>query len=450
MTRWMRHRTLLSAPPALLPARRCYTHAASPRRIPVRCGMSGSINVDLYNIDNTPSTTPLLIYLPPFSTSATPEPLPLPAFCRDLPTAVVNYRWKGYSPWEADHEAPRSPTPLADAQPSEVFSAEHQRWPAPIHDTLIAYSWLIKHLEPPAYMRRSVYVYGSYLGASLAASLALTENHPHHRMAVRGCVAFNGVYNWTMFLPNHPMHQQAATGTTGNVLEQFLTPPEDPELQELGDNIEALFTKPEKVFDHFASPCLFFHTPGLLVPPSFADVDNASISRAVYFATLPSPSPSSSPEPRDAAADATEHAAREEMAAQMAALKPLTAPRRSPLMFPPRASTLRIPETLLLHTTPPSPAYLQRRGGRLRKKGPAANSFAHHASELAGLMHKSINRLELKERGKWDEEQDGFDDEAAQRVQVRDVGLNTDFFELPEQGQQAIRTWLEDRMGQHA
>ncbi|KAH7027904.1 uncharacterized protein B0I36DRAFT_328183 [Microdochium trichocladiopsis] len=466
MTRWTTHSPRFLARLVVRPSRRPYSSAV--QRIPVPCGMSGNVIVDLYNLDTATDTAPLLIYLPPFYATPASEPVQLPPFCRELPTAVINYRWAGFSPWEDDvvTPLPSSPSSVAADEVADTLPSEHLQWPAPIHDTTRAYSWLLEQLEPPAYTRRSVYVYGSYLGASLATSLALTENHPHLRMAVRGCVAFNGIYNWTMFLPNHPIHHQARArgGISGSVLDQFITPPEDAELQELGEHAESLFRTPENMFDHFASPCLFFHTPGLLVPPSFDDEDNASISRAVYAATMPSPSPSVAPDepfpdtplplsssPASASSSTEEH---EEMIAQMAALKPLRPPRRHPLIFPPRTSTLKIPEALLLHTSPPPTPFQTRAGGRRKgAKKPAVtatNSFAHQASELAAVMHKSINRLEIRERRQWEDDSGEFDEEAARRVQVADVGLSQEFFELPQQGQEMVKTWLEDRMEQHA
>src|SRR5690348_7668693 len=60
---------------------------------------------------------------------------------------------------------------------------------------------------------RPAYIYGSYLGASIAAGLALTESHVpalSRPMTIRGLIAHNGIYNWTMFLPDHPIHKLRA------------------------------------------------------------------------------------------------------------------------------------------------------------------------------------------------------------------------------------------------
>lgn len=401
-------------------------------------------------MDYAPSTSPLLVYLPPFYSGSETQPLPLPSFCRDLPTAVINYRWTGFSPDISNGGSGH----VAAAASS---SSGHLKWPMPVLDTSKALSWLYANLGPPQYERRDVFVYGSYLGASLAASLALTQNHPHRRMTVRGCVAFNGVYNWTMFLDNHLIHKQnrkAASLLSGTVLDQFLTQPGDPGLRKLGDHKRSLFEKPENMFDHFASPCLFFHTPELLAPRTFDKQDDAGISRAIYAATLPPPSPSIPPDEESferggssslSEADREEH---EEFITSLSARKPVRPPMRYGLKFPPRNSTLKIPEALLLHTTrPPWRKWFADDVKLPNKKKPVVtvNSFRLQAKELESLMHKSINRLENEERRMWVGDDVDLVGEAARRAQVADVGPNNDVFELPQQGQDMVRRWLEGR-----
>jgi len=236
-------------------------------------------------------------------------------------------------------------------------------------------------------------------------------------MAVRGCVAYNGIYNWTMFLPDHPINKLLTSGAR-NFLEEILAMPEDPDFQDLRQMVGELFNQPQDLFDPFVSPCLFFHTPNLLVPPSF----NAS--------AIPSGSPL---EGLDLAWLPGEEAE---------ALVPLRQPRKSPLVFPPRKSTLKIPHVLLLHDgVPPLPPSLMRRRQR-RKKDSPGNNFRTQAEELASLMRRSINKVELKERMKWDEDIDYSSDEAHRRVHVHDVGRIGQF----DQGSKVTAAWLEDRM----
>lgn len=302
-------------------------------------------------------------------------------------------------------------------------------WPTPIHDTLFGYEWIINNLCPSNTQRRDVYVYGSFIGASLAASLALTESHAHQRMAVRGLLAFNGIYNWTTFLPDHPVNKvktqsifdtphREAEGTTFHFLKQ---------------QIPGLFKSPTNLFDPFASPVLFFHTAGLLVPNSFTDSTvPSSLLRAI---------------------DALSGDAHAEEPTVETAFK---TPRKGYLAFPPRQSSLKIPESLLLHEVPPpiSTAGLgfgrRRRSRRvLTAKGEKSgvNNFQTQAEELAGMMRRSINKLELKERMKWDEDFDDWDHEAERRVRTADVGrVEGVGFELSEHGQELAVSWLEEKM----
>ncbi|KAJ2992863.1 hypothetical protein NUW58_g2027 [Xylaria curta] len=375
-------------------------------RVTVPVGSSGSVTIDLHNLPKVSSSEPLLVYLPPFSTAAPASDLAqLPRFAQRHATAVIHYRWTEPSLEEEVLEGD-----AADGE-NAVHRRFHPGWPAPIHDTLKAYTWIVENLIPATYARRDVYVYGSYLGASLATSLALTESHPHERMAVRGCVAYNGIYNWTMFLPDHPINKLPKSSSR-NFLEEILTMPGDPDFQEQKQMTRELFPKPSDLFDPFASSCLFFHTPELFVPPSF---DESAVTPGSSSAELPWL-------PEEAVEELT----------------PLKQPRKSPLVFPPRKSTLKIPEILLLHDTPPHlPPSLMRRRQR-RKKNTYGNNFRSQAEELASLMRRSINKIELKERLKWDEDMDEWNDEAQRRIQVHDVGVKGDDI--------VAATWLDERM----
>ncbi|KAI3335540.1 hypothetical protein F4824DRAFT_463814 [Ustulina deusta] len=373
-------------------------------RVSVPVGSSGSVHIDLYNLAKISSSEPLLVYLPPFSTAASARNLiQLPRFAQRHATAVIHYRWTESS---SDPESIKDDAPDSEETAHRRF---HPGWPAPIHDTLKAYTWIVENLAPSTDVRRDIYVYGSYLGASLATSLTLTEAYPHERMAVRGCVAYNGIYNWTMFLPDHPINKLPPSPLR-NFLEDILVSSADPDFQELKQMTRELFNNPSHLFDPFASSCLLFHTPGLLVPASFHE----SAIRPPSLADL-----SRMPEE------------------VIEGLMPPKHPRKSPLLFPPRELTLRIPETLLLHDAAPSlpPSLLRRR--QRRKKDNYGNNFRTQAEELASLMRRSINKIELKERTKWDEDVGQWDDEANWRVQVSQVGDNSD---------SVAAVWLEDRM----
>ncbi|KAI1337067.1 hypothetical protein F5Y15DRAFT_170324 [Xylariaceae sp. FL0016] len=387
-------------------------------RVSVPCGSSGNVFIDLHNIAKVSSSDPLLLYLPPFSTTDPGSSIQLPKLFQSHPTAVIHYRWMTDSPHGKDLSSP------GEGESDALNARFHPGWPAPIHDTLRAYSWITENLSPATYSRRDMYVYGSYLGASLATSLALTETHPHERMGLRGCIAYNGIYNWTMFLPDHPMNKPPKTRSAVDFLEEILEHPGDHDFEELRLEMSELFRTPEDLFDPFASPCLFFHTPGLLVPPAF----DAS--------AIPTPSPLASVSPFNP----------DEIIEPVSTFK---AQRKSPLGFPPKKSTLKIPEILLLHNSAPRPPPLapsfQRRQQR-RKKDPIRNNFRTQAEELASLMRRSINKVELKERLKWDSDFVGYNEEADRRVQVYDAGENAGFGELAGHGDETAVRWLEDLM----
>lgn len=361
-----------------------------------------------------------MIYLPPFfhmGSGSGSGPV-LPAFLEPYPTAVINYRWPESSPDQNASAAPRQ----AYGGPK---AASPLHWPTPLHDTLFGYSWIADNLSPPGSGRRDIYVYGSYLGASLAASLALTECYPHQRLAIRGLVAYNGIYNWTMFLPDHPIHK--SKGLEPLSREALETP--GSMFHYLKQQMPALFRSPANLFDPFASSSLLFHNPGLLIPDDFYPSSlPSSFQRAVDELSLHPLDPDN--------ADST--------------TPPPSPPRKGYLAFPPRQSTLRIPETLLLHESPPPlPRITARRRIRTAKKGPISgeHNFKMQAMELAGLMRRSVEKLELKERAKWDPDFEDWDDEVHGRVQVTDVGSADAEAELGTRGQGLVAEWLEGRAG---
>ncbi|GAB0132282.1 hypothetical protein EsDP_00000723 [Epichloe bromicola] len=373
---------------------------AIPERVEVRCGSAGYVTIDLFNTHHASSQNdPLLIHLPPFPRPHMSTPR-LPSFLQKRPVASINYRWRPFS--EASTEANDS-TPLY--------------WPTPVHDTSFAMAWVLDNLSPPGNSRRDIYVYGSYLGASLATSLALTEAHPHARFGVRGLIAHNGIYNWTMFLPDHRVNKAPRrTKTT--------TPPPGPiegsHLHRLQENMPALFDTPSNLFDPFASPSLFFHSPGLLVPDSFyMTVEHAAlIDNMTSDGDIPAIS--------------------------------IKAPRKSHLVFPPRQSTLRIPDTLIVYESTLLPtgakASSKSRAKTAQKRTKSSgHSFESQATELVELLQRSVDVVELRERGKWDEDIDHWADEARRRVQLVEAGPETGSIEPGDVGCDAISSWIQDR-----
>ncbi|KAK2031193.1 hypothetical protein LX32DRAFT_585243 [Colletotrichum zoysiae] len=383
----------------------------------------------LHNITRHAPSTPLVLYIPPFSPAPGTRPV-VPRFLHPYPTAVINYRWS-------------APAPTQQESPSTV-DREHDfttplQWPTPLHDTLAGYTWITENLRPLGGARRDVYVYSSHAGASIAASLALTESHNHERMAVRGLVAWNGIYNWSMFLPDHKINKPA----TARSKKLPPRPEEGSPLHMLQTKVPELFRAPVDLLDPFASPSLFFQTAGMTAPSTFTQ------AAAVTSFLDKLSSVTSDVKPSDILGLA---------AAGGGGGGAFPAPRRSALMFPPRKSTLKLPSTLLLHDSPPTEPAPQRRARNTasslaselasrtarRRRQVAGHTFRAQTTELAELMRRSLEKLEFKARAAWDED---FDDaaEAERRVGVVDAGEN-EGLELGEQGQEAVREWLEDRI----
>ncbi|KAM0262292.1 hypothetical protein ACHAQJ_001761 [Trichoderma viride] len=375
-------------------------HPHIRKSVSVRCGSGGSVDIDLYNVDEFSPTKWLIVHLPssPESASGVKQ---LPEFLYDWPVASINYRWG------------TERLNVASQEGEFVGSCD---WPVPVHDVAFAYRWITEALMPPNKGRGGIYVYGSHLGAGLAMSLSLTESHPHRKFSVRGIAAYNGVYNWTMFLPGHRMNlvrsmrdaMSASRRTNGNL-----------GLDTLQQRLVSLFQTPANLFDPFASPSLFFHNPGLSIPQSFY--------KSTEFANIVS--------------------AMKGQKSDVAG--PPVLPRNSYLVFPPRVSTLKLPETMLLHDAPSGPPLRQPRAETSLKGfkfGDQRHTFQTQANEIASLMRRSITMAELKERAKWDEDVHFLTEEPKRRIQVVEVGQEREDLDLNESGQQTVLDWLDGNL----
>lgn len=434
----------------------------------------------LHDIAKHPVTTPLIINLPACPVQDVNDvDSYLPRFLHRYPCATIHYRWPNarrlvdptFSP-----PPPPSPPPGPDADADESSRPRPLRWPTPVHDALAGYDHLLREFAPPLtpapaasddwydsryqtqtqpqqqQATRDVYVVGSHLGAGLAASLALTESHTGEPMAVRGLLALNGVYNWTTFLPDHPVQcSRAALAPEYDALGRGddLRALEDEDEADLGvvtNILGKLYARPGDVFDPFASPALFFHSPGLMVPPDFGER-----WRAEYLIDTPSSESDDDKKTNsdaDLDSDSDSDSSSEEGVATL---------RRGFFVFPPLDSKLKIPNTLLLHSTPPPlpalPRIAPNEPGRLpvlhRRLRKAENSFGSQAAYLAGLMRRSVKSFELNIEGRWEDEADDCEDVAFRRVKTEDVGRVhcRDGRGFGEQGEEVARQWLEKHLG---
>ena len=165
-------------------------------------------------------------------------------------------------------------------------------YPTPIHDTLAGYDWVLKHLVRSAGPHNAwesskkaigLGVCGELMGASLAATLALTECHTH-RPGVKVAALGNPISDWTQM---HSLQKDGITRSEGqekDMSKEQEQPPKRGKKVSIEDSFVAfasnpilpassllaarteLFTLPEKYFDPFASPLLFFRTASSDLP----------------------------------------------------------------------------------------------------------------------------------------------------------------------------------------
>lgn len=141
-------------------------------------------------------------------------------------------------------------------------------YPTPIHDVLAGYDWVLDNLLPKRAISRPgradqvgrVAVCGELIGGELATMLGLTECRAGE--AGVGAVGVRApVVDWVAL-------DATVKGAGGGVVD---------ELVKLRGK---LFPKPGMFFDPFASPMMFFRTPGMDVPaapPLEVDLDELAL-----------------------------------------------------------------------------------------------------------------------------------------------------------------------------
>ncbi|CAK7265860.1 hypothetical protein SEPCBS57363_001796 [Sporothrix epigloea] len=379
---------------------------------------------------------------------------------QNFPIAVIRYRW---TPGREDEDIKRDWQ--VDQDPSQRQEAQSSHlWPRPLHDVTFAYGWIKRHLSPSLsdstrsvdgrghFLHRDIYVYGAYLGASLATSLALTETHPSQRVAIRGVATYNGIYNWTAFVG-------VKDDCIPIVVDVKTVQKDTPGIQAL----PLLFRQPSDLFDDFASPCLFFRTTGHLVAP--LDLD-PNISQRLL-------------EENEARLEEEEE--RENRKTSQAfgkrtfSIESLGTSRKVYLGFPPVRSTLCLPSALLLHTSAPpdvstKPTRERKRGVTSipRRKIPESsngkNSFAIQAEEMTALMRRSIDLIEVKrvkdqqpalmpenvDHRTGDYDAAILSNKSKRRVRIVGVdGPRDGSLELGIDGQKKLLAWLREHMLQN-
>jgi hypothetical protein len=240
-----------------------------------------------------------------------------------------------------------------------------------------------------------------------------------------------------------------------------------------------LFASPSGAFDSFASPVLFFHTPGYVVPPQWPgsetkpyqdrystslDGENDDLvfeapdfdvagdgerGEAEIVGTTAQKKTSSSSD-SSTVAEATSN--------RLVTYSPDIA-RTSYLKFPPTIATtnsaysrfagsgplqeqLKLPRSLFLYSTPPS--QVSEAGKKKTKKAKSVGWIDQltpeaQAKEMARLIRRSVVMVESKDRTMWDDSYDASSI-AEERARVLDVG--------EEDSKEKIKEWVENCLEQ--
>jgi acetyl esterase/lipase len=156
-------------------------------------------------------------------------------------------------------------------------------YPTPVHDVLAGYDWVHEHLLPKRAITRTgrsehvgrICVFGELLGGSLATMLALTECRKGEPGIVTAAIN-NPLADWVQ--PEEELHVTAPESSLAKFGQSYHG-------LEIADLLRArgnYFPKPETYFDPFASPLLFFRTPGTAVPSnSRTELDDLELLSAI-------------------------------------------------------------------------------------------------------------------------------------------------------------------------
>ncbi len=295
-------------------------------------------------------------------------------------------------------------------------------FPKPIHDVLAGYDWVMKHLSydaptrdvssPEARIPKRIGVYGEFIGGGLAAMLALTESHIG-RSGIAAAAVANPIVDWTVPFPetvweyddrecdDDDEYGRRVTATESSLKAAGTDP------RTAASNAQArlstttlvslrksLFPKPESYFDPFASPLLFFRTPGIDIPSDDPDLE-VHRDRDPDPDTLSTHPDSTSQSPSPTILPSTSNPDSDEQS-------PPAKRHRAHRRFPPTASGLRIPHMRIAVGGQGE----GREGNILRDQGVALAEVMRRSVILheRGLRAGLVERERERERGGWLEE----------------------------------------------
>jgi acetyl esterase/lipase len=176
----------------------------------------------------------------------------------------------------------RSRLPYTIAQVNYRMGSAHP-YPTPVHDVLAGYDWVQEHLLPKRTITRTgrsehvgrVCVIGELLGGSLATMLAVTECRKGQPGVVAAAIN-NPLADWVQ--PDDELEMTSPKSS----LAKFGQKHAGLEIDDLLRARGKYFLKPETYFDPFASPLLFFRTPGTAIPlDSRSEVDDLDLLSAI-------------------------------------------------------------------------------------------------------------------------------------------------------------------------
>lgn len=253
----------------------------------------------------------------------------------------------------------RSGLPYTVAQVNYRLSSKFP-YPTPIHDVLAGYDWIIEHLLPKRSITRPgrsdhvgrIAVVGELIGGSLATMLALTECR-------------RGEPGVTAAAVNSPIVDWVLPEDIDESAESLLQARQD------------FFAKPAAYFDPFASPILFFRTPGAEVPVIKPEMDDMTclsmIEREDFYRQQMMLSGISNEE-----SPPTEP----------------TAKKKAPRLFPSKNLNLELPSLYAsCGTTPPLRDQALELTQAMRKS--IARSHKAHLTRAAGFGRKALQDNEL-------------------------------------------------------
>ncbi|KAI9650734.1 hypothetical protein NHQ30_000758 [Ciborinia camelliae] len=345
-------------------------------RYDISCGISGQITVDFVD--------PSVVYKKSLTSIAVHD-------------ALQAYTWllDSYLPSLSPQAKPLD-SPPADLDYPPSLSPQAKPLDSPDLDT---------HPKP---IQRPLLIYGSYLGGTLATSLALTESFDSSSLAtkIHSLIVHNGIFDWTPI------------STTPD-------PSKSP--------------SPIPSLTRLSSPELYAHSPWTTLT-LHALKPNPTASPPYPESPPPDLRDSSEMPPEEEKEEKEEKEEQEEQEEQK--YEPLKKSRQSSLIFPPQKSTLQIPRSLFTYSSSSSSSPVEKEDKKTKDSNIDINIniFQTQAKELTKLMRRSITMQELRERAMWDDNCDA-DGIAGARVACLEFSDGAGLEGIKER---VTRDWIEE------